>query len=100
MSSTTTFLDECLRGTAHVDDVYDWVNRWHDGGGAPEGEQVTLPDYLGLNHAEYGEWLRDSTVLPDLLMWHAYAYQSRTVHYVSGIRRPPVDWAPNALAHR
>lgn len=39
----------------------DMVDRWHDTGGAPDGQPVDLHDYLGMTEDQYGEWLRDPT---------------------------------------
>ncbi len=60
MSETTapaTFLDECLRGYAMLTDVDDWVDRWHDAGGAPYGAPIALRDFLGLGRQEYAMWV-------------------------------------------
>lgn len=51
------FLDECLRGRALLTDVDDWVDRWHDAEGAPDGAPVPLRDFLGLGQIEYAMWV-------------------------------------------
>ena len=57
MSERSTFLDACLSGHALLDDVDDWVDRWHDANGAPHGVSVPLREYLGLSPDEYAMWV-------------------------------------------
>lgn len=57
MSSTPTFIDECLAGHALATDADNWVDAWHD---APEESPIsgtTLPAYLGMDEAEYALWV-------------------------------------------
>lgn len=43
-SATGTFVDECLAGRAFLDDVDDWVERWHKSDSDGPG---SLADCLG-----------------------------------------------------
>lgn len=45
------------------DDIDDYISDWHDSG--PE-ETRELHEYLGMTWQEYGEWLRDESVLLSL----------------------------------
>lgn len=57
-----TFVEQVLAGNAAVDDVDDYVERWHAG----EGEG-SLADFLGLSSAEYDAWVNDAGALRRLL---------------------------------
>jgi hypothetical protein len=46
--SYQTFVDACLRGDALLEDVDDWIDRWHD---ADDGA-TTLDTFLGLSADE------------------------------------------------
>jgi len=48
----TTFIDECIAGTASIDDLPDHIDRWHDG-----DSELELHEYLGLTWEEYSEWI-------------------------------------------
>ena len=37
--------------------VDDLVDRWHETGGVPDGEPVSLSEYLGMTDEEYARWL-------------------------------------------
>lgn len=55
-SSATTFVDACLSGHALLDDVDDWVDRWHD---VPDDDAVadlTLDEFLGFTSEEGALW--------------------------------------------
>ena len=65
MSSRHAFIDLCLEGKVPLDDIDDFIDRWHE---APEGFE--LHDYLGLTQEEYSLWLR----VPDAL---AYIIKAR-----------------------
>ena len=58
-ASHTTFMAACLQGEALLDEIDDYVERWHEGGA---GE---LHDYLGLTDEEFGLWVEQ----PSALAW-------------------------------
>ena len=62
MSSRRTFIDLCLEGKVPLDDVDDFVDRWHED---PEGFE--LHDYLGMTQEEYSLWLRVPDALPYII---------------------------------
>ena len=62
MSSQPKFLDLCLAGKVAIDDIDDFVDRWH---AAPEGRE--LHEYLGMTIHEYGQWLRHPDALSEII---------------------------------
>jgi hypothetical protein len=68
--SPETFVGACLAGDAFIDDVDDWVARWHD---APEESSISeleLNEYLGLDDAEYALFLHEPRVLRFVVAAH------------------------------
>jgi hypothetical protein len=65
MSRRETFVDLCLARNVLLEEIDDFVDRWHE---APEGTE--LHDYLGMTQEEYSLWLR----VPDAL---AYIIKAR-----------------------
>jgi hypothetical protein len=57
MSEQATFISACLRGDVLVTDVDDWVDRWHDANGTPNGQSQSLPQFLGMADEEYALWV-------------------------------------------
>jgi hypothetical protein len=57
MSEPRTFIEACLVGEALISDVDDWVDRWHDENGAPDGNPQSISEFLGLNPKEYALWV-------------------------------------------
>lgn len=53
------FVDLCLTGDAIVEDIYDFVDRWHE-----SESSLTLPEYLGMTADEYARWLERPESLP------------------------------------
>lgn len=49
------FIDSCLQGDALVDEIDDYVDRWHDS----DDDTISLRDYLGMNKKEYILWMND-----------------------------------------
>lgn len=56
---SATFLDRCLNGDAVPDEIDDYVDRWHEGGGFG----VSLADYIGLTFEEYARWVEQPDAL-------------------------------------
>jgi hypothetical protein len=59
-----TFADACLEGEATVDQVDDWVDRWHAG----EGAGRSLGEFLGLTAAQSRAWVERPDSLADALL--------------------------------
>jgi hypothetical protein len=59
----TTFMQKCLAGEAVPDDIDDFVDRWHDGGGSGE----SLAEFLGFTDDEYKRWAEEPMALPSIL---------------------------------
>jgi hypothetical protein len=47
-----TLMERLLDGTAFLDDIEDWVDRWHD---ADTDQRIW--DFLGLSQDEYALWV-------------------------------------------
>lgn len=59
------FIDSCLDGDAKPADVDNWVSNWHDN--APESQELTLDEYLGLTPEEGAVWARYPSRLEEIL---------------------------------
>lgn len=68
MSDRPKFVDLCLAEKAALDEIDDFVDRWH---AAPQGQE--LHDYLGMSEEEYSLWLR----IPDALAYIVEARRDR-----------------------
>ena len=55
----TTFLESVRSGAASLDQVDDWIDRWHKG----EGEGLELRQFLGMTTPQYAEWMRNPSAL-------------------------------------
>jgi len=59
MNMKTNFVDDCLKGISTVDQIDDYIEKWHLG----DGKDKSLYEYLGLTRKEYSQWIRFSDVL-------------------------------------
>ncbi|PPQ31541.1 hypothetical protein [Rhodopila globiformis] len=59
------FFDLFIDGQATQDDVDDHVSAWHDSG---DEEQRPLAEFLGMTEEEYGIWMMDRRLLPELAL--------------------------------
>jgi hypothetical protein len=52
------FIDDCVNGDALLDDIDDYVDRWH-------GSDSSMPlySYLGMSKHEYSLWLTEPAAL-------------------------------------
>ena len=86
MSKTeSNFVARCLAGDALVDDIDDYIDRWHDGEGSPD---ESLAEFLGFTDEEYKLWAENPDFLPFILNARA------------GIRGPYSDAGRNSDAGR
>jgi hypothetical protein len=61
-----SFFDLCSRGKVVLDDIHDFIGRWHDDQ-EPWARDMPLHEYLGLTRDEYEVWLYDPFSLPFIL---------------------------------
>jgi len=54
----SNFIEKCLLGEARLEDVDDFVEKWHGGDG-----ELSLHEYLGMTKAEYSRWITDPEAL-------------------------------------
>jgi hypothetical protein len=59
-----TFVDKCLSGEALLDDIDDYIDRWHEGDGDPD---ASLSSYLGFTDEEYKLWAEKPNTLAFIL---------------------------------
>lgn len=59
------FITMCLQGRALVEEVDDFVEKWHK-----TSADVSLAEYLGMTKLEYKLWVADSGVLPYIITAH------------------------------
>ncbi|MFI6776669.1 hypothetical protein [Nocardia sp. NPDC050412] len=67
-----TFVDAVLAGEALLEDIDDWVDRWHDADGQPQGQSMTLSSYLGMTKSEYALWVEQDDALRFVIAAHRY----------------------------
>jgi len=60
------FVEACLRGDALLEDVNDWVDRWHEGHGP-----LALPEHLGMTADEYSLWVEQPESLRFIVHAHS-----------------------------
>lgn len=59
----SNFIQLCLSGDALVDEVDDFVDRWHAG----EGADKSLAAFLGMEDSEYEQWMSDPNMINFIL---------------------------------
>lgn len=57
--SPSSFISDCVKGLALLDDIDDYISLWHKG-----GTNMPLHTFLGMSQEEYNAWLIDDDVLP------------------------------------
>jgi hypothetical protein len=57
-----TFLEQYLIGQATVDEIDDFVDRWHAG-----ESTASLADFLGFTASEYASWVENPASLRGIL---------------------------------
>lgn len=67
MSSQATFVVACLSGDALLDEIEDWVERWHE-----SSSEGTLDKYLGFTPAEGALWGEKPASLRFIVAAHRY----------------------------
>ena len=55
----STFVDRCLAGEALLEEIDDYVDRWHASGGSGQ----SLAAYLGFTPDEYALWVEQPQAL-------------------------------------
>lgn len=65
--SSGTFIDECLSGTAFLDDIDDWVERWHS-----IDTELSLNAFLGFTDEEAALWAERPEALRFIVAAHRY----------------------------
>ena len=70
--SSATFVDACLTGRALAEDIDDWVDRWHDANGCPQGHAQSLDEFLGMTPSEGALWAEKPEALRFVVAAHRY----------------------------
>ncbi len=56
------FVDLCVMGQYHIEDIDDFIDEWHEGKGNED-----LHEFLGMSWEEYALWVSNPYVLPDII---------------------------------
>lgn len=64
VSNVMTFIDHCLAGAATLDEIDDYVERWHDG---TIGHGMELRELLGMSKQEYARWMQDASAIEEII---------------------------------
>jgi hypothetical protein len=59
-----TFLDEYLAGARTLNEIDDYVARWHEG---VIGRDAELRGLLGMNQQEYVCWIKDANFIHNII---------------------------------
>lgn len=70
----SNFIERCLSGEVLMDEIEDYVEKWHSSDSA-----VPLYTFLGMTKPEYNLWVSDPGVLPFIVKAHK---ESRSVSEV------------------
>lgn len=66
--SDQTFIHACLQGSAMLEDIDDWVERWHEGAGS----NMDLDTFLGFTAEEGSLWAERPEALRFVVAAHRY----------------------------
>jgi hypothetical protein len=58
VQSPSSFISDCIRGIALLEDIDDYIDRWHEG-----GTGLAIHDFLGMTRQEYNAYLLDDNAL-------------------------------------
>jgi hypothetical protein len=58
-----TWMASCLAGRAEAEEIDDFIEEWHYGG----GPGLPLHEFLGLTHPEYVEWVEQKATAHELV---------------------------------
>ena len=61
----SNFIEDCIQGQALLDDVDDYVDRWHE-----TESNTPLHAYLGMSEGEYSLWMAEASALPFIVVAH------------------------------
>lgn len=61
--SEQTFVDAVLAGLASLDQVDDWIERWH----TSDTGDTELHDFLGLQESEMESWMQSGETLEQII---------------------------------
>ncbi|WP_445345777.1 hypothetical protein [Acinetobacter bohemicus] len=59
-----TFIDQCLSGDVFLDEIDNFIDKWHEG---EAGEDQELFEYLGMSENEYILWSSMPSILPQII---------------------------------
>lgn len=51
-----TFIDDVLAGRAQVEDIHDYIDRWHEAPADSSAAAMKLHEFLGMSWDEYRQW--------------------------------------------
>lgn len=57
-----SFVEKCLRGQARIDEIDDFVEKWH-----VSAKDIDIEVFLGLTKDEYKLWLKDPNALGSII---------------------------------
>ncbi|MFG1674130.1 hypothetical protein [Micromonospora sp. NPDC049282] len=52
----STFMDDVLRGHATLDEIDEYIERWHDATDGSQAASMELHEFLGMTWEEYRLW--------------------------------------------
>lgn len=85
--SSKSFVSACLSGEALLDDIDDWVDRWHE----MTDDGRTLDDFLGFTSREGSLWAEQPSALRYIVAAHRDGVP---------VEKVLASRSPNALAAR
>lgn len=61
----SNFVQMCVNGEALMEEIDDFVDRWHE-----ESGDIPLNRFLGMTKLEYKLWVADESMLPYIITAH------------------------------
>ena len=59
-----TFIEDYLAGATTLDEIDDYVARWHEG---VIGRDAELRELLGMSKQEYARWIQDANFIHNII---------------------------------
>ena len=63
----SNFIIDCINGDALMEDVNDYIDKWHDG-----DSSLSLHEFLGMTDKEYMLFVEDENYLGSIITAHRY----------------------------
>lgn len=63
--SNMNFIDDVITGEALIEEIDNYIDRWHDG-----DSELEIYEFLGMTQIEYRLWVEDNSILKEIVKCH------------------------------